>query len=185
MRSTAPGLAWIIAGRVPGTIVGAWVVATVDGGGAAGPHRRVRPGLRAREPRRSADPGRGRAPSSPPASLSGVTGTAAGIGGPPIALLYQRHAGPDDAFHPRGIVLLRHAAVDHHTRDRAARSSWAQLAARRRPRAARGRGLVRGPPVPRRPRPRLDAAGGARVRGGLRGRRDRRHADRAIGSAPS
>jgi hypothetical protein len=28
-------------------------------------------------------------------AVSGVTGTAAGIGGPPIALLYQHHAGPE------------------------------------------------------------------------------------------
>ena len=34
------GLGWIIGGRVPGTVLGAWVVATVDHRHAAGLHRR-------------------------------------------------------------------------------------------------------------------------------------------------
>jgi uncharacterized protein len=87
------GLAWIITGRVPGTIVGAWVVATVTTTTLQGliggfvllfvlasvftPPLPVRPGTQVAA-----------------GATSGVTGTAAGIGGPPIALLYQHHAGP-------------------------------------------------------------------------------------------
>ena len=87
------GLAWIIGGRVPGTVVGAWIVATVAvatlqllvGGfvlvfvvaSVLAPAVPVRPGTQAAA-----------------GVASGVSGTAAGIGGPPIALLYQRHTGP-------------------------------------------------------------------------------------------
>ena len=77
----------------PGTIVGAWIVATVAvatlqllvGGfvlvfvvaSVLAPAVPVRPGTQAAA-----------------GVASGVSGTAAGIGGPPIALLYQRHTGP-------------------------------------------------------------------------------------------
>jgi uncharacterized membrane protein YfcA len=87
------GLGWILVGRVPGTVAGTVVVATVStevlkgfigvavlaavGASAFAPPIRLRPttqfagGL-----------------------VSGTTGTAAGIGGPPLALLYQHHPGP-------------------------------------------------------------------------------------------
>jgi uncharacterized protein len=87
------GIGWIITGRVPGTLVGAWVVATVTttmlqgliGGfvllfvlaSIATPPLPVRPDTQVVA-----------------GAISGVTGTAAGIGGPPIALLYQHHPGP-------------------------------------------------------------------------------------------
>jgi uncharacterized membrane protein YfcA len=87
------GIAWIITGRVPGTILGAWVVATVTVAVLQGligtfvllfvlatlvtPPIPVQPATQAAA-----------------GAVSGVTGTAAGIGGPPIALLYQHHAGP-------------------------------------------------------------------------------------------
>jgi uncharacterized protein len=88
-----PGVGWIMAGRVPGTIIGAWVVATVSTAilqGLAGAIVLVlvvasvaSPPLRVcRETQVAAG------------LVSGVTGTAAGIGGPPLALLYQRHPGP-------------------------------------------------------------------------------------------
>lgn len=86
------GVGWIIAGRVPGTIVGAWVVATVSTpmlqslagaivlllvvASVVMPPLRVRP---------KSQVGAG--------IVSGFTGTSAGIGGPPLALLYQHHPG--------------------------------------------------------------------------------------------
>ncbi len=87
------GVGWMVAGRVPGAILGAWIVATVStstlqaiAGGivlilviASGfmPPVRVR-----REAQIAAG------------VVSGLTGTSAGIGGPPLALLYQHHPGP-------------------------------------------------------------------------------------------
>jgi uncharacterized membrane protein YfcA len=87
------GLAWIIVGRVPGTILGAWIVATFTDDnlkafiGASVVFAVlvsvVAPPLRL-------------TPTTQIASgiASGTTGTAAGIGGPPVALLYQHHPGP-------------------------------------------------------------------------------------------
>jgi uncharacterized membrane protein YfcA len=88
-----PGIGWIIGGRVPGTVVGAWIVATAAtqtrsiligvfvlafvGASIAFPPVPVR-----------------RATQVAAGAVSGVTGTAAGIGGPPLALLYQHHPGP-------------------------------------------------------------------------------------------
>jgi uncharacterized membrane protein YfcA len=87
------GVGWIMAGRLPGTIFGAWVVATVSTSvlqavagavvltlvvaSAALPPLPVRPGTQISA-----------------GLVSGVTGTSAGIGGPPLALLYQHHPGP-------------------------------------------------------------------------------------------
>ncbi len=87
------GVGWIVLGRVPGAIVGAWIVASVStsvlqavagaivlalvAASVASPplhvsrHSQVAAGL-----------------------VSGVTGTSAGIGGPPLALLYQHAPGP-------------------------------------------------------------------------------------------
>lgn len=87
------GLGWIIGGRVPGTALGAWVVAVVSTSALqaivgtvvllvvvaslVAPPVPVRPSTQAVA-----------------GAVSGVTGTAAGIGGPPLALLYQHHRGP-------------------------------------------------------------------------------------------
>jgi uncharacterized protein len=87
------GLGWIIGGRLPGTAIGAWIVATVTTQTLQGvvgtvilvivaasllaPPIPVRPGTQAMT-----------------GAVSGITGTAAGIGGPPLALLYQRSTGP-------------------------------------------------------------------------------------------
>lgn len=87
------GLAWVLGGRVPGTIAGAWVVASVStstlqlvagvvvlslvAASVAMPPLPVRPDTQLVA-----------------GMVSGVTGTAAGIGGPPLALLYQHHTGP-------------------------------------------------------------------------------------------
>jgi uncharacterized membrane protein YfcA len=87
------GLGWLIGGRVPGTALGVWVVAVVSTaalqavvGGVVlavvaasllAPPIPVRP-----------------ATQLTAGVVSGVTGTAAGIGGPPVALLYQHRQGP-------------------------------------------------------------------------------------------
>lgn len=89
----ATGLGWIIGGRVPGTIIGAWVVASVSTttlqavvgvvllgivvASAVSPPIPIRPATQAIT-----------------GTVSGITGTSAGIGGPPLALLYQRSSGP-------------------------------------------------------------------------------------------
>ncbi|HEY9555191.1 MAG TPA: sulfite exporter TauE/SafE family protein, partial [Acidimicrobiales bacterium] len=86
------GLAWILAGRVPGSVVGAWVVAVASTtvlealagavvlamvlASVAMPVLPVRPSTQLVA-----------------GVVSGVTGTAAGIGGPPLALLYQHRPG--------------------------------------------------------------------------------------------
>lgn len=87
------GVAWIIAGRVPGTVAGALIVAAVStsvlqalAGGivlALVVASVVTPPLRVH-----------RGTQLAAGVVSGVTGTSAGIGGPPLALLYQRHPGP-------------------------------------------------------------------------------------------
>jgi hypothetical protein len=88
-----PGLWWILAGRVPGSVGGAVVVAAVSTNtlkfaiGASV--------LLAVAASVTAPP----IPLTPMSQftggvVSGTTGTAVGIGGPPLALLYQHHAGP-------------------------------------------------------------------------------------------
>ena len=88
-----PGLAWLMAGRVPGIAIGVWVVASVSTAAlqvavgvfvllfvvssVAVPPNPVR-----------------RSTQVVAGAVSGVTGTSTGIGGPPIALLYQHHRGP-------------------------------------------------------------------------------------------
>lgn len=88
-----PGFAWITAGRVPGTVLGAAVVAVVSKSVLEGivgvvvlvlvVASAVIPPLPVRRTTQLVAGG-----------VSGLTGTAAGIGGPPLALLYQHHAGP-------------------------------------------------------------------------------------------
>src|SRR5262245_8815158 len=87
------GIGWIIGGRVPGTILGAWIVATAATETRSmliGTFVLVFVGASITFP-----PVPVRASTQVAAgAVSGVTGTAAGIGGPPIALLYQHHPGP-------------------------------------------------------------------------------------------
>jgi uncharacterized membrane protein YfcA len=87
------GVAWIFLGRLPGTLAGVAIVAAVSdsvlaavvGGsillavllGVTHPHLRVN-----------------RATAFAAGSVSGVTGTAAAVDGPPLALLYQHEHGP-------------------------------------------------------------------------------------------
>ncbi len=86
-------VAWILTGRVPGTIAGAVVVATVSTSVLQGLTGVIvlllvvaslaMPPLPVQRDTQVAA-----------GMVSGLTGTAAGIGGPPLALLYQRHPGP-------------------------------------------------------------------------------------------
>lgn len=88
-----PGLRWALLGRVPGTAAGTWAVATVPGGVLSIvvgvvviaavllslSTWQVKP-----TPRTLFTAG----------VISGATGTATSIGGPPIALVYQHESGP-------------------------------------------------------------------------------------------
>ena len=88
-----PGVGRIIAGRVPGTVAGAIVVATVSTAvlqALAGVIVLVLVVASAAVPPL---PVRG-STQVIAGVVSGVTGTSAGIGGPPLALLYQHHPGP-------------------------------------------------------------------------------------------
>jgi uncharacterized membrane protein YfcA len=87
------GVTWITVGRVPGTAVGAWVVASVSpdtlsvllGAGvivAVGMST-----LTANIPVNGVT-------ATTAGFASGAMGTATSIGGPPLALLYQHHEGP-------------------------------------------------------------------------------------------
>lgn len=87
------GVAWILAGRVPGTVAGAWVVATVSTTYLQAIVAVVVLLLVVASVAMPAVPVR-RDTQVAAGVVSGVTGTAAGIGGPPLALLYQHHAGP-------------------------------------------------------------------------------------------
>ncbi len=87
------GVWWMVAGRIPGAVLGAWVVETVSTSllqalaGVVVLLLVLATWLMPPVPvRREAQLTAG--------LISGVTGTAAGIGGPPLALLYQRHPGP-------------------------------------------------------------------------------------------
>lgn len=87
------GLGWIIGGRLLGTALGAWIVASVQtstlsmvvgtiilaivAASVLMPPVPVRPTTQAVT-----------------GAVSGITGTAGGIGGPPLALLYQHRTGP-------------------------------------------------------------------------------------------
>src|SRR6266704_3328568 len=71
-----PGVSWALAGRVAGTAGGIWVLAVV----ALSIREAVVP--------------RNRITLITAGMISGVTGTATSIGGPPVALLYQDQSGP-------------------------------------------------------------------------------------------
>ena len=87
------GLRWALVGRLPGTLLGLWVVATLPPRGLALTVGVVVLGAVA------LSVARWQPVPSPRALLaagfvSGVTGTATSVGGPPIALVYQRASGP-------------------------------------------------------------------------------------------
>jgi uncharacterized protein len=88
-----PAVGWALVGRVPGAVVGAWALRTLDGDGigvlfgaailtavlisASG-------WILPRTPRTLVGAG----------AVSGFTGTTTSVGGPPIALVFQRDSGP-------------------------------------------------------------------------------------------
>jgi uncharacterized protein len=88
-----PGLTWILVGRVPGTIAGTIVVATVSAASLKGV---IGVSVLAAVIASAAAPPItvSRVTQFAGGLISGTTGTAAGIGGPPLALLYQHHPGP-------------------------------------------------------------------------------------------
>lgn len=88
------GLGWIIGGRIPGTAMGAWVVAVVSTTVLQGVVGTVVLFVVVASVLAPPVPVN-RATKALAGTVSGLTGTAAGIGGPPLALLYQRHAGPE------------------------------------------------------------------------------------------
>jgi uncharacterized protein len=87
------GLAWSLAGRIPGTVAGVAVVALASDrvlGATVGAMVLVAVVLSVREVRVSLTPRSLLAAGA----VSGVAGTATSVGGPPLALLYQHHPGP-------------------------------------------------------------------------------------------
>jgi len=87
------GVAWVMLGRVPGTLIGAWIVSTLATDSLAvviGVALLAAVGLSMWAPPLRVD-ARSQLLAG---AVSGTTGTAAGIGGPPLALLYQHHPGP-------------------------------------------------------------------------------------------
>lgn len=88
-----PGFAALVTGRVPGTVLGALLVAVASTAGlrvmvacfilAIAVMSAIAPPIPVR-----------RGTQLVVGAISGVTGTSAGIGGPPVALLYQHHRGP-------------------------------------------------------------------------------------------
>ncbi len=87
------GTGWALAGRLPGSVLGAWLVAVSSKEGLAWVVVAVvLTGL--------VLAGRGWAPRPRPVNLiaagaaSGIMGTATSIGGPPMALVWQGHEGP-------------------------------------------------------------------------------------------
>ncbi|GAA1572642.1 sulfite exporter TauE/SafE family protein [Actinomadura kijaniata] len=87
------GLGWAFAGRVAGTPLGVWVVASVPPGPLGAVIGLVVLAALAAS-LWSGDVPRNRATLAAAGLVSGATGTASSIGGPPIALLYQRESGP-------------------------------------------------------------------------------------------
>jgi len=87
------GVTWIFVGRIPGTVAGAWIVTAVSTAALsvvvgfavlAAVAMSVVGGVYLVRRRNCVLAG----------AAAGVMGTAAGIGGPPVALLYQHHDGP-------------------------------------------------------------------------------------------
>jgi uncharacterized membrane protein YfcA len=89
----AAGLRWLVVGRLPGTALGAFVVATLPADGLSaviGALVVVAVVMSAVAPPLAVTPRSALAVGA----LSGAMGTASSIGGPPPALLYQHHPGP-------------------------------------------------------------------------------------------
>jgi uncharacterized protein len=88
-----PGLTRLIAGRIPGSVVGAWIVTVVS---VAGLQLLVGAMVLAFAVASVVAPPIPvvRSTQLVTGVVSGVTGTAVGIGGPPVALLYQHRSGP-------------------------------------------------------------------------------------------
>lgn len=89
-----PGLAWILTGRVPGTVVGALIVASVSATSLqviVGTVVLVLVVASAALPTVPLNAGTQLAAGA----VSGITSTTAGIGGPPVALLYQHRSGAE------------------------------------------------------------------------------------------
>jgi uncharacterized membrane protein YfcA len=87
------GVTWIFLGRLPGTVLGVAIVAAVPDSVLAavvGGVILLAVGLSVIHPHLPVN--RGTAFGA--GSVSGVTGTAAAVDGPPLALLYQHHHGP-------------------------------------------------------------------------------------------
>jgi uncharacterized protein len=87
------GVSWALAGRLFGTVGGVWVVAVLAPrtlGGAVGVMVLVAVALTVSTFRVRPTP----ATLSTAGFISGVTGTATSIGGPPVALVYQHDPGP-------------------------------------------------------------------------------------------
>lgn len=87
------GLSWALAGRVAGTPLGVWAVAALPKrfiGISVGLMVLAAIGLTTSSPRFSAN----RTTLLTAGLIGGATGTATSIGGPPLALLYQRESGP-------------------------------------------------------------------------------------------
>jgi uncharacterized protein len=87
------GLGWIVVGRLPGSALGAWVVVAVS---VPQLQRAVGAVVLVFVVATVVVPPIPVLPATQTIAgvVSGITGTAAGIGGPPVALLYQRHPGP-------------------------------------------------------------------------------------------
>lgn len=86
------GLGWMIVGRVPGTVLGAWVVTELSTDGLSaliGALVLVAATTSVASPPLAVTP----ASATAVGFASGAMGTASSIGGPPVALLYQHHAG--------------------------------------------------------------------------------------------
>lgn len=87
------GIGWIVVGRLPGSIVGAAIVGAASTDQLKGVVGIVVLALVVLSVVAPPVPVR-RATQVGAGAVSGITGTAAGIGGPPVALLYQHSPGP-------------------------------------------------------------------------------------------
>lgn len=155
-----PGLAWLLSGRVPGTVLGALIVVSVSATSL-----QVIVGsvvlLLVVASAAMSPVAINRSTQLTAGFASGVTSTCAGIGGPPVALLYQRRGGAEIRSTLSATFLV-----------------GADL-------AGDGR-HAGGPPPPRRPRPRLAPPRRPRLRlRGCAGRPRRRSALRLAVSQPS
>jgi uncharacterized membrane protein YfcA len=87
------GLRWSLVGRLPGTALGAWLVAVLAADSlsvAVGALVLVSVVMSVTAPPLRVTPGS----ALTIGAVSGAMGTTAAIGGPPVALLYQHHPGP-------------------------------------------------------------------------------------------